>query len=58
MRTPFSQEYDPLHLEIFPFVYFMVQILFHKSNGVQNVLSFKILNDMTVCILLELKYLI
>jgi hypothetical protein len=32
-------------LEISPFVHFMVQILFHKSNGVQSVSSFKILND-------------
>jgi UDP:flavonoid glycosyltransferase YjiC (YdhE family) len=30
-------------LEISPFVHFMVQILFHKSNGVESVLSFKIL---------------
>ena len=25
---------DPLHLEISPFVHFMVQILFHKSNDI------------------------
>ena len=40
------------------FVYFIVQILFHKSNGIQSVSSFKILNDVTVCILLDLRYLI
>ena len=49
---------DPLHLEISPFVHFMVQILFHKSNGLQSVSSFKILNDMVVCILFDLGYLI
>ena len=36
----------------------MVQILFHKSNGIQSVLLFKILNDVAVCILLDLRYLI
>jgi hypothetical protein len=41
-----------------PFVYFLVRILFHKSNGVQSVLLFKILNDVAVCILLDLRYLI
>ena len=51
-------EQDCLHLEISQFVHFMVQILFHKSNGVQSVSSFKILNDVVVCILLDLKYLI
>ena len=25
---------DPLHLEISPFIHFMVQILFHKSNDI------------------------
>jgi hypothetical protein len=45
---------DPLHLEIPPFVYFMVQIFFHKSNDIQTGLSFKILNDVTVCTLLDL----
>ena len=53
-----SREYDPLYLEISPFVHFMVQILFHKSNGVQSVSSFKILNDVVICILLDLEYLI
>ena len=36
----------------------MVQILFYKSNDVQSVSSFKILNNMSVCILLDLRYLI
>ena len=45
---------DSLHLEISQFVNFMVQILFHKSNDIQSALSFKILNDVTVCILLDL----
>ena len=36
----------------------MVQILFHKSNGVQSVSSFKILHDVAVYILFDLKYLI
>jgi hypothetical protein len=35
-------------LEISLFVYFIVQILFHKFNGVQSVLLFKILNDVAV----------
>ena len=39
---------DPLHLEISPFVHFMVQILFHKSNDIQTALSFKILNDSVI----------
>jgi hypothetical protein len=52
------REYGYLHLEIYLFVYFMVQILFHKSNNIQSVLLFKILNNVTVCILLNLKYLI
>ena len=51
-------EYDPFRLEISPFVHFMVQILFHKSNGIQSVLSFKILNEVAVYILLDMKYLI
>ena len=29
-----SMDKDPLHLEISQFVYFMVQILFHKSNDI------------------------
>ena len=29
-----SGDKDPLHLEISQFVYFMVQILFHKSNDI------------------------
>ena len=52
------REYDHLHLEISLFVHFMVQILFHKSNNIQSVLLFKILNNVTVYILLNLKYLI
>ena len=51
-------EYDPFRLEISSFVHFIVQILFHKSNGVQSVLSFKILNEVAVCILLDMRYLI
>ena len=42
-----SNEMESLH--------FTVQILFHKSNGVQSISSFKILNDMTLCILLDLR---
>ena len=42
------------HLEISPFIHFIVYILFHKSNDIWTVLSFKILNDMTICILLDL----
>ena len=30
----------------------MVQIKYYKSNSVQTVISFKILNDVIVCILL------
>jgi hypothetical protein len=45
---------DPLHLEISPFVHFMVQILFQKSNDIYTALSFKILNDMAICTLLDL----
>ena len=51
-------EYDLFHLEISHFIHFIVQILFHKSNDVQSVSSFKILNDVAVCILLNLRYLI
>jgi hypothetical protein len=51
-------EYDHFRLEMSPFVHFIVQILFHKSNGVQSVLSFKILNKVAVCILLYMRYLI
>ena len=29
-----TMDKDPLHLEISPFVHFMVQILFHKSNDI------------------------
>jgi hypothetical protein len=47
-----------VHLEISQFINFMVQILFYKSNGIESVSSFKILNDVIVCILLDLKYLI
>ena len=36
----------------------MVQILFHKSNDIWIALSFKILNDVAVCTLLDLWYLI
>jgi hypothetical protein len=35
-------------------LHFMVQILFHKSNDIYTVLSFKILNDMAICTLLDL----
>ena len=52
------KEYDPFRLEISPFVHFIVQILFHKFNDVQSVLSFKILNEVAVYILLDMKYLI
>ena len=45
---------DPFHLEISPFVHFMVKILFHKSNDIYTALSFKILNDVAVCTLLDL----
>jgi hypothetical protein len=45
---------DPLHLKISPFVNFMFQILFHRSNSVQIVTLFKILNDMTVYTMLDL----
>jgi hypothetical protein len=34
--------------------HFMVKSLCHGSNSVQTVTSFKILNDMTVCTLLDL----
>ena len=44
----------PLHLEISQFIYFMVYILFYKSNDIQAVLSFKILNDVVVYTLLDL----
>ena len=40
------------------FVNFMVQILSHGSNSVHNVTSFKILNDVAICILLNVYYLI
>ena len=42
-------EKDPLH-----FVYFMVQIEYYRSNRVQTTTSFKILNDVAVCRLLDL----
>ncbi len=37
-------------MKVTPFVHFIVHILFHKSHSVQTVLSFKILNDVAVCI--------
>jgi hypothetical protein len=35
-RCPYEKlmDKDPLHLEISPFVHFMVKILFHKSNDI------------------------
>ena len=51
-------EYDLLHFKIRQFVYFMVQILFPRSNNINIVTSFKILNDVTVYTLLDLCYLI
>jgi hypothetical protein len=35
-------------------LHFMIQILFYKSNDIYTALSFKILNDMAICILLDL----
>jgi hypothetical protein len=37
-------------LKISQFVYFMILILFHKSNCIHSISSFKILNDVTLCI--------
>ena len=54
METKETKDKDPLHLEIPSFVHFIVQILFHKSNDIQTALSFKILNDVAICILLDL----
>jgi hypothetical protein len=51
-------EYDPLSLEISLFVYFMVQILFHRSNSVYTATLFKILTDVALYTLLDLQYLI
>ena len=42
------------YLETSPFVHFMVQILSPGSNRVHAATSFKILNDVTVCTLLDL----
>ena len=49
-----SSDKDPLHLEISPFIHFMVQILSYRSNNVYTVTPFKILNDMAVCTWLDL----
>ncbi len=43
-----------VHLETSPFVNFMIQILSHKFNGVHTGTSFKILNEVAVCTLLDL----
>jgi hypothetical protein len=52
--TKWHGEYDPFHLKIYLFVHFMVQILFSGSYNVQIVISFKILNDVLDCTLLDL----
>jgi hypothetical protein len=43
-----------VHLETSSFVNFMIQILSHKFNGVHIGTSFKILNEVAVCTLLDL----
>ena len=47
-------EKDSLHFKIFLFVHFMVKILFLRSNHVQIITLFKILNDITFCTQLDL----
>ena len=51
-------EYDSLFLETSLFVYFMLQILSHRSNSIYTVTLFKILNDVALYTLLDLQYLI
>ena len=47
-------EYDHLYLEISLFIHFMVKIIFYGSKSVHTVTSFKILNDITIYITLDL----
>ena len=47
-------EEGTLHLEISSFVYFIVEIISHGSNSIHITMSFKILNDATICAPLDL----